>query len=228
MADTELSNASLENPYAPPQTVPYIDDAVVPRDAVQAGKWARFGTFVVDYATIVIMEIIVVYVLSYWGVNFREAWLSMTTPSGLPWWQHQLVWYVYTIIFYTAFEGFTAATPGKWLFGTRVVDLNGHAPDALRVLLRSLCRCIPLEAFSYFRPVPYGWHDQFSKTRVVSLRKVKAYREGTLDITLPTVTPVAELPTEYANMSEAQRAVWEMQQQQRERERVRSARSELV
>ncbi|SMO47854.1 RDD family protein [Solitalea koreensis] len=69
-------------------------------------------------------------------------------------------------IYYMVTESLTGQTFGKVITKTRVVDDYGHKPTPFRVLIRTLCRFIPLEAISFlFSPI--GWHDSISKTYVV-------------------------------------------------------------
>lgn len=44
---------------------------------------------------------------------------------------------------------------------------DGTKPTTKTVLIRSVCRLIPFEAFSFFENKnPIGWHDRFSHTVV--------------------------------------------------------------
>ncbi len=72
-----------------------------------------------------------------------------------------------TLFYYLIFELVTGRTPGKLLTNTKVVDLNGNKPDFKTVLIRSLSRAVPFEPFSFFGDTDKGWHDKWSKTRVV-------------------------------------------------------------
>jgi uncharacterized RDD family membrane protein YckC len=67
------------------------------------------------------------------------------------------------------FEGTMARTPGKWIIGTRVVNVDGRAPTFQQIVVRSFSRVVPLEAFSFLGG-GRGWHDSWSKTRVVRTR----------------------------------------------------------
>jgi hypothetical protein len=48
------------------------------------------------------------------------------------------------------------------------VTLDGSKPGLRTILLRTLCRFIPFEPFSFFGE--RGWHDGLSDTLVVSTR----------------------------------------------------------
>lgn len=72
-----------------------------------------------------------------------------------------------TIAYYGLFETLLSRTPGKFVTDTRVVMRDGSKPGNNAILLRTLCREIPLEAFSFFFMPPMGFHDMLSKTLVV-------------------------------------------------------------
>lgn len=75
-----------------------------------------------------------------------------------------------TVVYYTLLEGFTGKSLGKLVTGTKVVDADGNPPGFGRVLLRSLCRFIPFEPFSFLGSDARGWHDTISKTWVIKSR----------------------------------------------------------
>jgi uncharacterized RDD family membrane protein YckC len=72
-----------------------------------------------------------------------------------------------SLFYYNVFEIFTARTLGKLVTQTMVVDENGEQPHYEVILLRSLCRLIPFEIFSFIGMPARGWHDSLSKTFVV-------------------------------------------------------------
>lgn len=74
------------------------------------------------------------------------------------------------MILYVIFEYFFGQTPGKMVTKTKVVDRNGHKPNLGTIVLRTLLRLIPFEAFSFFNVPDKGLHDYLSKTRVVIIK----------------------------------------------------------
>ena len=74
-----------------------------------------------------------------------------------------------TLLYYSFFEGFTGRTLGKFVTKTKVVTEEGDRPDFGTIFVRSLCRNIPFNAISFLSSDTVGWHDQFSKTRVVEM-----------------------------------------------------------
>jgi uncharacterized RDD family membrane protein YckC len=72
------------------------------------------------------------------------------------------------LFYYNVFEIIVARTVGKYVTQTIVVDKNGEKPNSDTILVRSLCRLIPFNAFSFLFISGRGWHDTISKTYVVN------------------------------------------------------------
>lgn len=49
--------------------------------------------------------------------------------------------------------------------------VDGSKPKFDEILIRALCRLIPLNAFSFLGDLGKGWHDTLSKTYVVDVVK---------------------------------------------------------
>jgi uncharacterized RDD family membrane protein YckC len=74
------------------------------------------------------------------------------------------------LIFYFILESTSQRTIGKLITQTKVVLENGEKPSLETIIIRSLCRIIPFEPFSFFGNIPRGWHDTISKTYVVDIK----------------------------------------------------------
>ena len=81
---------------------------------------------------------------------------------------------VVMFLYYFLMEGLLGKTVGKLILGLRVVDIDGNKPTLGAIALRTACRFIPFEAFSFL--FESGWkhhtlrgnlHDKLSKTYVV-------------------------------------------------------------
>lgn len=59
-------------------------------------------------------------------------------------------------------------TIGKIITGTKVVTEDGEKPNLNTLLKRNLVRLVPMDQFSFFLEI--GWHDRWSKTRVVKAK----------------------------------------------------------
>lgn len=77
--------------------------------------------------------------------------------------------YIIFYLYYLLFEAITGRTLGKLITGTKVVNEFGEKPDIKTIAIRTICRFIPFEVFSYFGDEPTGWHDRLSKTYVVKI-----------------------------------------------------------
>lgn len=77
--------------------------------------------------------------------------------------------FVIGFIYYSFIESVSGRSIGKFFTKTKVVTEDGERPDVSTILLRSICRFIPFEAFSFLGGEPRGWHDTISKTRVVDI-----------------------------------------------------------
>ena len=148
------------NPFRPPQSNVELDATSAPLAMRAASRGRRFGTLVVDYIGFMALAIAVGLVLGFVfgdeGLQALQRVPEMVFGAAL------------MIAYYLFFEGLWARTPGKWVFGTVVVDENGAKPRFGQVIGRTLCRFIPFEAFSVFGE--RGWHDKIPKTRVVMAR----------------------------------------------------------
>jgi uncharacterized RDD family membrane protein YckC len=148
-----------ENPYRPPNSEVLLASEV--RVVGPAGRWRRFGTLLVDYGCFVVLGVIFALVV---GVVFGASGIAVM--KRIP---DFLLGSVLISCYYVAFEGAWSRTPGKWVFGTVVVDEGGARPSLKQVLGRTACRFIPFEAFSFLSNQP-GWHDRIPGTRVVRCR----------------------------------------------------------
>lgn len=138
-----------------------LDDGM-DQDLTPASTGKRFANYLID--------VIVYYILSaVWGVV-----LAFTSPETVleENASNMLTLYltVFLILFgyYTIMEAaFNGKTIGKLITRTRAVREDGSPLGWDKAALRSLCRFIPFEPFSFLAG-SVGWHDSIPKTRVVN------------------------------------------------------------
>ena len=117
----------------------------------------RFANYIIDSIAIYVFIFVVGFILSLVGLyglieNINNYLLGITL----------------TLIFYTFFEYNWSKTPAKFITKTRVVMNNGKKPEFWDIVVRTLVRFIPFEAFSFLGSRnPTGWHDRWSKTMVI-------------------------------------------------------------
>lgn len=110
------------------------------------------------------IDLIGFYILSYL-VGTAQNMLGFANPT-LPPILVILKSLVLFLFYYTIFEHTFSKTPGKFITKTILLTEDGNRPSFQTVLIRSLCRLIPFDAFSFLFS-DSGWHDKFSKTIVV-------------------------------------------------------------
>jgi uncharacterized RDD family membrane protein YckC len=83
--------------------------------------------------------------------------------------------YLFYFVYYFLFEYVTGGRSlGKLITGTRVVMEDGSKMDISTAMKRNAIRLIPLEVFSAFGSPCYPWHDKWSHTYVIDIKKSNA------------------------------------------------------
>jgi uncharacterized RDD family membrane protein YckC len=125
----------------------------------------RLLNFIIDYFLKIVAGIGIFILSEVLGIT--DLFHELRKP-GLGKYFAGMVW---TFMYYVFFEGLFAQSPGKMITRTEVVTDEGKRPELNTVMLRTLCRFIPFNAFSFlFNADAIGWHDSLSKTRVVRKR----------------------------------------------------------
>ena len=151
----------VENPYAAPSAAP--QNLALPAEPfVPASKGKRFGNLLIDYVAPTGLSFAAGAVVGLlMGASTEKSTLAIAgNLAGFA------VYFAYHIIM----EGTMGRTLGKLATGTKVVDANGNRPTLGRAALRTLCRIIPFEPFSFFGQEGRGWHDSLTKTWVIESR----------------------------------------------------------
>lgn len=86
--------------------------------------------------------------------------------------------------YFNIFEILTQRTLGKFISKTMVVLEDGSKPTSQDIILRSFCRLIPFEAFSFLGNDARGWHDSISNTYVVDIAKYEAKKKSQSELEL--------------------------------------------
>jgi uncharacterized RDD family membrane protein YckC len=82
---------------------------------------------------------------------------------------------ILSLLYYVPQEALSGKTIGKRIMKTKVVNEDGSRVTLFVAFIRTLCRFIPFDQFSFIFPLfvsdlskPIGWHDKLSKTKVIS------------------------------------------------------------
>jgi len=138
-------------------------------------KGQRFGHYFFDllFMTMVIWQVIEFTYYHLLSDQYYTSWIGM--PSFI----RSLAIFLALITYYLIFEGIFRTTPAKFLYKNTVVDSERFNPPKFgTIMIRTLCRRIPFEPFSFFGDK--GWHDSLSRTEVVPIKNasIKTYKNG--------------------------------------------------
>lgn len=134
-----------------------------------ASQGTRFGNYLLDRIFILIISFFLGFIFTLL--------LTIISPNSAGYFEQmgkleEFVWgFIIGMFYYSFFEALTGRSIAKFITGTKVVDENGNTPTFDAILLRSLCRYIPFNAFSFLGSDAVGWHDSFSKTRVIKIKQ---------------------------------------------------------
>jgi uncharacterized RDD family membrane protein YckC len=119
----------------------------------------RFMNFCLD--TIVFTFIVILAIL------FLKRYLPAFQYYNLR--NNRILAFLIYFFYYFIFELTISSTPGKLITKTKVADMNSlSSPSAFKILVRTICRFIPLEGLSiFFIDKNKVLHDIISRTSVI-------------------------------------------------------------
>ncbi len=132
-----------------------------------ASQGKRFANYILD--------VIFLFLFTIGFSIFISIVLSIVAPSSLYLLgNNRALLYLMTLIvgmiYFVTLESLTGRTFAKFITKTKVVDEKGEKPGVKVIVLRSLVRFIPFEAFSFLGNEGNGWHDKASNTIVVEIK----------------------------------------------------------
>ncbi|PKP21752.1 MAG: RDD family protein [Bacteroidetes bacterium HGW-Bacteroidetes-21] len=132
-----------------------------------ASQGKRFANYILDFIFLLAFSFIFGIILGVILLNISPSSLQSIDEDN------KLLNYSLNIlagiIYYSTLEVLTGRTIAKYITGTKVVTLTGEKPDYRTILIRTICRYIPFNAFSFLGSDGSGWHDKISKTRVINV-----------------------------------------------------------
>jgi uncharacterized RDD family membrane protein YckC len=140
-------------------------------DDLLATQVQRFLNFAIDllFIYIIILSIgTTVILIAEAANNFTVSnWVESLSMAEITFYGAGIAFFYYYIT-----EMYFSRTIAKLLTHTIVISADGTRPTKKSFFIRTMCRFIPFEAFSFFGLAPRGWHDAFSNTYVVKKRKL--------------------------------------------------------
>ncbi len=135
-------------------------------DELLATRGQRFFNCILDLLivhTILASIVTTVVIIGDVTNNYDlKAWVEST-----PLLERLFFWIVMLFLYYFLSEAYFARTFAKYFTKTIVVTKEGLKPSYKIILLRTLCRFIPVEALTFLGSNVRGLHDLFSDTYVV-------------------------------------------------------------
>ncbi|NLN33557.1 MAG: RDD family protein [Flavobacteriaceae bacterium] len=130
-----------------------------PVDHSLASKGLRFANFIIDYIFLLVLMFMFGVVLAILNMT------SLLEVFDKPFIGNIVGIFIYFVFMLVQEAAFKGRSLGKLITGTQVVMEDGSEPTMNEYFVRSISRCVPFEAFSFFGTT--GWHDSWSNTRVV-------------------------------------------------------------
>ena len=121
-------------------------------------SWLRFIHFIVDFIAYTFVLFTISFIIDLFVPSNKESTL-LTLLAFI------VVLGTY-LGYYVVMEYYYQKTLGKFFTKTMVISEGGTKPSFNDIFIRSACRLIPIDHFSYFF-IRNGLHDRLSNTRVV-------------------------------------------------------------
>lgn len=129
------------------------------------GKW--FANYILDRIFLLLFSYM--FALALWFL------MAIVSPSSLMIFENiaidLLLGLFIAILYFSTLEYTTGRTVAKYITGTKVTMEDGGEPGFNDILIRTICRLIPFEPFSFLASDGSGWHDTMSKTKVIDVKK---------------------------------------------------------
>lgn len=157
--------------------------------SLYASKGKRFLNFIVDWIIfyMLLMAFFFVFGIVFSLMSNDDLWLDQfinELENMNPLLDRLLTAIIFMILYMISEILLKGRTIGKYITQTKVVMEDGSLPKASDIVLRSLCRLIPFNAFSFLGAEGRGWHDSVSNTYVVDIVKFNNKRTSELDLEL--------------------------------------------
>lgn len=144
-------------------------------DDLLASKKQRLANYFIDYVIKTLLGGLVGLAIgftAYFGENIILEWVRNMNSI-----EEFIFGCIISLIYYNLSEIFLSRTVGKFITKTIVVMEDGSKPDYKTIMVRTICRLIPFNAFSFLGTPSRGWHDSLSKTYVVQKELFEETRE---------------------------------------------------
>lgn len=149
------------------------DGELAQKSYAHATKNQRLANYFVDMLAYYILVFISgIIIAGLFLTDFEEGTVQYADDSIESTVFQYFMAYFIILTYYTFSEYFLKGkTIGKYITRTRAVTLDNQPLTLQKAFLRSLCRIVPFEAFSFLGNTPQGWHDKWTDTKVIEDRE---------------------------------------------------------
>jgi uncharacterized RDD family membrane protein YckC len=136
----------------------------------QASHGKRFLNFVIDtIAFYGVIFLLVIPIIFLFPESFEDEAALNSSIEGL---MGNIIFIIFYLMYYSLFEYLAGGrTLGKLITGTMAIMDDGSKMSFGTCLKRNAIRLIPFEIFSYFGSPCYPWHDKWTNTYVIDVKK---------------------------------------------------------
>lgn len=126
----------------------------------------RLGNFIVDLIGFYILITLIAIFLAIYLPSFLAGLVN--DGSGIALSSNLFSLFIYVLYMGTLETIFKGRSFGKFITGTRAVNVDGTLISGKTAFLRGLIRAIPFEVFSALGSPSTPWHDKWTDTMVVN------------------------------------------------------------
>jgi uncharacterized RDD family membrane protein YckC len=135
----------------------------------KASQGIRLANYIIDLIALVIINFFLSLIsIILYNLTSKSFFFYFYNNNSFLW--EYLMGIIVATLYYFFFENFSnGRTLGKLITNTKVLSIDGSKPSMTQILYRSFCRIVPFNAVSF---LGYnGWHDSWTETRVINIRK---------------------------------------------------------
>lgn len=149
---------------------------------IYASKEKRFINMIIDLVGYYIFSFLIGIIAGFMALLGAEGPLDYFSNINRV--EEYILNLLIGLVYFILLETFFQKSLGKFITKTIVVLKDGSKPGIGDIFIRSLCRYIPFEVFSFLGDQGRGWHDSISETYVVDEVKFKIKKETELELEL--------------------------------------------
>ena len=138
---------------------------------VRASGGKRFGNYIIDF---IVLILLMFGVGIFWGLTSPETVDSLTDFSENPFLDRIITMVLYVLFMFAQEAIFKGRSIGKFITGTRAVNLDGTPITPKTAMLRALSRAVPFCAFSALGTPCIPWQDKWTDTMVIDNKRSNA------------------------------------------------------